>query len=91
MLILCGCQAEFCDPQGLLYFADYAPKAFRKLRQSIGIDEEEYYKALCCSTEYRQKLTEGKSYCSFYFVDVTQPLRSPTLSSRIVTVTLMSR
>jgi len=60
---------EFCDPHGLLYFADYAPKAFRKLREVLGIDENHYYTALCASQEYRQKLTEGKSYCSFYFVD----------------------
>jgi len=60
---------EFCDPHGLLYFADYAPKAFKKLRETIGIDENHYKRALCESKEYRQKLTEGKSYCSFYFVD----------------------
>lgn len=52
-------QVEFCDPHGLLYFADYAPKvkvmanaesvqqchllqAFKKLRETIGIDENHY-------------------------------------------------
>ena len=73
-------KVEFCDPHGLLYFADYAPKvtgchsprmtdcrhivvysalfsaemlgastdtpgpkAFRKLREAVGVDEEHYY------------------------------------------------
>merc|ERR1711934_251197 len=41
--------SEFCDPHGLMYFADYAPKAFRQLRSVCGIDEEHFTRALTSS------------------------------------------
>eukprot|EP00658_Telonema_sp_P-2_P059275 TRINITY_DN4808_c0_g1_i13.p1 TRINITY_DN4808_c0_g1~~TRINITY_DN4808_c0_g1_i13.p1 ORF type:complete len:344 (+),score=72.49 TRINITY_DN4808_c0_g1_i13:92-1123(+) len=60
---------QYGDSEGRVFFSDYAPATFKKLRKVCGMDEEHFQRALSCSGEYRMKLTEGLSYCNFYFLD----------------------
>jgi len=63
-----GC-VEYGDSDGRVFFTDYAAGTFRELRSTLGLDEAHFQRALSCSAEYRMKMTEGLSYCNFYFMD----------------------
>ena len=66
MLIVLKASAAACEHTQLIG----SWQTFRELRSTLGLDEAHFQRALSCSAEYRMKMTEGLSYCNFYFMDV---------------------